>query len=139
MTDFFQKYLLPGFIFQSVVIEGGYATGREIVEFFFSAGPIGGLFGMLVAMTVWSITMALSLELARITKSYDYHSFFKQTLGRFGFLFEIAYFALILLIISTIGAAAGGIISNNFGISALWGTVGMMIAVAVLVLRHIHY
>ncbi len=28
----FQRYLLPGFVFQSVVIAGGYGTGRELVE-----------------------------------------------------------------------------------------------------------
>ena len=33
-SSFFQKYLLPGFVFQSLMIGGGYGTGREIVEFF---------------------------------------------------------------------------------------------------------
>ncbi len=32
MKSLFQRYLLPGFIFQSVVIAGGYGTGRELVE-----------------------------------------------------------------------------------------------------------
>ncbi len=45
----FQRIWLPGFLFQSVLIGGGYATGRELVEFFLSAGPVGGLLGMLVA------------------------------------------------------------------------------------------
>jgi len=40
---FFQKYLLPGFIFQSLIIGGGYGTGRELVEFFLTAGPLAGL------------------------------------------------------------------------------------------------
>ena len=30
----FKKYLLPGFVFQSVTIGGGYGTGRELVEYF---------------------------------------------------------------------------------------------------------
>jgi uncharacterized membrane protein YkvI len=34
MSDFFRRYLLPGFVFESAVIAGGYATGRELVEFF---------------------------------------------------------------------------------------------------------
>ena len=29
-----RKYLVPGLVFQSVVIGGGYGTGREIAEFF---------------------------------------------------------------------------------------------------------
>ena len=32
---FFKKFILPGLIFQSLVIGGGYGTGRELVEFFF--------------------------------------------------------------------------------------------------------
>jgi len=40
----FQRWLLPGFLFQSVIIGGGYATGRELVEFFLSVGPPAGLF-----------------------------------------------------------------------------------------------
>ena len=34
MNDFFRRYLLPGFVFEAAVIGGGYATGRELVEFF---------------------------------------------------------------------------------------------------------
>ena len=129
----FSKYILPGIIFQSVVIGGGYATGREIVEFFFASGPIGGLLGIIVAMVVWSVSLALSFEMARLTKSYDYNSFFAHLLGRFSFLFEIAFLILIILVISTLGAAAGGLIASNFGVSAVWGTSAMMAAVAVLV------
>ena len=42
-TSFFKKYLLPGFVFQSVVIAGGYGTGRELVEFFLVHSPLAGL------------------------------------------------------------------------------------------------
>jgi hypothetical protein len=28
----FKKYLLPGLVFQSVVIAGGYGTGRELAD-----------------------------------------------------------------------------------------------------------
>ena len=37
-SGFFKKYLLPGFVFQSIVIGGGYGTGRELVEFFMTTG-----------------------------------------------------------------------------------------------------
>lgn len=45
MTPFFKTYLLPGLVFQSVIIGGGYGTGREIAEFFLSHGAFGGLLG----------------------------------------------------------------------------------------------
>ncbi len=63
MNSFYQKYLLPGLVFQGVVIGGGYATGRELVEFFLPHGPIGGLLSMGVAALIWSLVMAASFEL----------------------------------------------------------------------------
>ena len=78
---FFRRYLLPGFVFESAVIAGGYATGRELVEFFLPAGPWGGLLGMLVSMLVWSAVLMVSFELARVARAYDYRSFFKLLLG----------------------------------------------------------
>jgi len=54
--SFFSKYLLPGFVFQSVIIGGGYGTARELVEYFLMFGPVGGLLGMLLITTiVWSV------------------------------------------------------------------------------------
>jgi len=130
---FFNKYFLPGLVFQSVVIGGGYATGRELVEFFLPAGPVGGLLGMLVAAIIWSITMALCFEVARISKSYDYRRFFKQLLGPGWVLFEIAFFALIILILSVIGSASGNLVAEQLGVSQLWGIVGLMLAIGLLV------
>ena len=49
VNSFYQKYLLPGLVFQGIVIGGGYATGRELAEFFMPHGFLGGLLSMLVA------------------------------------------------------------------------------------------
>ena len=45
-SSWFQRFLLPGLAFKAVVIGGGYATGRELAEFFLGSGPAGGLLGM---------------------------------------------------------------------------------------------
>ena len=42
-----QRILIPGLVFQGIVIGGGYSTGRELVEFFLTSGPLGALLGML--------------------------------------------------------------------------------------------
>ena len=81
-SKFFQSYLLPGFVFQSITIGGGYGTGRELVEFFMTQGPLGGLMGMVLSMIIWSVVLAVSFELARISKSFDYRSFIKSILGK---------------------------------------------------------
>jgi uncharacterized membrane protein YkvI len=126
VSDFFRRYLLPGFVFESAVIAGGYATGRELVEFFLPAGPWGGLLGMLVSMLVWSAVLMVSFELARVARAYDYRSFFKLLLGPGWFLFEIAYFALIVIIMAVMGAAAGEITHSLFGLPKLLGSLGMI-------------
>ena len=54
-ASLFKRYFLPGFVFQSVVIAGGYGTGRELAEFFLSYGPLGGLLAMvLISTVIWS-------------------------------------------------------------------------------------
>ena len=132
MSDFFRRYLLPGFVFEAAVIGGGYATGRELVEFFLPAGPWGGLLGMAVSMAVWSAVLMVSFELARMARAYDYRSFFKLLLGRGWFLFEIAYFLLMIIVLAVMGAAAGEITQSLFGLPTLAGSLGMIIATGLM-------
>jgi len=129
----FQRIWLPGFLLQSVMIGGGYATGRELVEFFLSAGPLGGLLAMAVATAMFSIISALSFELARMTLSYNYRSFFHQLLGKGWFLFEIAYLALAILILAVLGAASGELVTEHLGLAKLAGTLMLMALIGVLV------
>ena len=104
-NSWFQRIILPGLLFQSVIIAGGYATGRELVEFFLSTGPLAGILGMGLAALAFSVIAALSFEFARLGRTYDYRSFFKQLLGPAWFLFEIAYLILGILVVAVIGAA----------------------------------
>jgi len=128
MSTWFQRYLLPGFVFQAAVIAGGYATGRELVEFFLPAGPWGGLLGMATSMLVWSAVLMASFELARIARAWDYRAFFRVLLGRGWFAFEIGYVLLMLIILAVMGAAAGEIAHSLFGLPRLAGSLGMIAA-----------
>jgi uncharacterized membrane protein YkvI len=128
-----QRYFFPSVTFMSVVIGGGYATGRELAEFFMPAGPLGGLLGMVVTAVVWSVVFALSLDIARATGSYDYRSFFRRLLGPGWVLFEAAYLALLLLILAVLGAACGEIVTHEAGVPKWIGTVLFMLCIAVLV------
>ena len=135
MRDFFQRFLLPGFVFQGVTIGGGYATGRELVEFFAPAGPAGGLLGMVVTMAVFSAVLAASFELVRLTRSYDYKSFFQRLLGPGWVLFEVAYVLLMVIVLSVLGAAAGEIARNTFGLPPLAGTLLLVGIVGLVVFK----
>jgi len=130
--SWFSTYLLPGFVFQSLIIAGGYATGRELVEFFLKLGPVTGLLAMLVTMLIWSTVAAVTFELARITRSYDYRALFKELLGRAWFLYEIAYVCLLLLALSVIAAAAGNMMETSFGIPRAASTPILMGATGLL-------
>lgn len=131
----FKAIILPGLIFQSVVIAGGYATGRELVEFFLTKGPMEGLMGITIAAIVWSAVLSLSFELSRMTKSYDYKSFFQNILGRGWFLFEIAYAMILVLVLSVIGTAAGAMFSVVTGLPPLSGTLFLVCAVGFLTFK----
>lgn len=129
----FQRWLLPGFLFQSVIIGGGYATGRELVEFFLSAGPLGGLISILAVTVCFSVTLAIAFEVSRLTKSYDYRTFFKRLLGPAWFVYEIVYIALIILVIAVLGSASGELVSSRMGIEPVIGTVTMAVLIGILV------
>ncbi|MDA2928946.1 hypothetical protein MYX84_03190 [Acidobacteria bacterium AH-259-O06] len=132
-SNLLQRYFLPGLVFQSVVIGGGYGTGRELVEFFLTDTPLGGLLGIGIAMLVWSLVAAASFEFARITRSYDYKSFFSHLLGRGWIAFELAYFLLLTVALSVLGAASGSVVQENFGIDKDIGTISMMLIIGILV------
>jgi uncharacterized membrane protein YkvI len=131
----FTRLWLPGLLLQSVIIGGGYATGRELVEFFLSAGPVGGLLGMLVATVLFSITAALTFEFARLTRSLNYRSFFGELLGPFWFFYEAAYFILGLLVLAVIAAAAGEIVSANWHLPRVAGIGLLLASIGLLVFR----
>jgi uncharacterized membrane protein YkvI len=128
--SFFKRFLLPGFAFKAVVIGGGYATGRELAEFFLPSGPWGGVFGMLLAMACWSIVCSATFLFARATGSYEYGAFFRSLLGPAWFMFDIAYACLVLIMLSVFGAAAGAIGGALFGWPEIAGTLGLVSGIA---------
>ncbi|MES2054503.1 MAG: hypothetical protein V4564_01070 [Pseudomonadota bacterium] len=130
-SSWFQRFLLPGFAFKAVIIGGGYATGRELAEFFLPSGPWGGLAGMVLAMLIWSVVAATTFLFARMTGARDYRSFFEALLGRGWVIFEIAYVLFIVLILAVFGAAAGAIAQAALGLPQIVGTLALMAGIAI--------
>jgi uncharacterized membrane protein YkvI len=129
-ASFFQRFLLPGFAFKGVVIGGGYATGRELAEFFLPHGPLGGVFAIIVAMLVWSVVCVFTFLLARAWQAFDYRSFFRVLLGPLWFLFEIVYIPFLVLLLAVFGAAAGEIGRATFGMPMFVGALAFVAATA---------
>lgn len=129
----FARLVLPGLAFKAVVIGGGYATGREVAEFFLPCGPRAGLLAMALSAVIWAVVCAFTFLFARATHSIDYRSFFRQLLGRAWPAFELAYFALLLLILSVFGAAAGAVGQALFAAPQIVGSLCLMLAIALTV------
>ena len=126
----FTRWILPGLGVKAVVIGGGYATGRELAEFFLSRGPWGGIYAILFASLLFSIFCALTFLAARRFGTYDYRSFFKRLLGPAWPLFALSYFLFVVLILAVYGAAAGAIGSAVFGAPEWIGTVALAAGIA---------
>ncbi|MDP9087993.1 MAG: hypothetical protein M3O26_04540 [Pseudomonadota bacterium] len=131
-SSWFQRYLLPGFAFKAVVIGGGYATGRELAEFFLPSGPRGGLLAILLAMVIWSLVCAVTFALAYASHSWNYRAFFQNLLGPFGVLFEAAYLLFIILILAVFGAASGAIGTAVLGWPPIAGTLSLIVCISLV-------
>ena len=131
--SWFQRFLLPGLAFKAVVIGGGYATGRELAEFFLPSGPGGGLAAMLLAMALFSLVCILTFLFARAVQAYDYLTFFRALLGPGWLLFEGVYLLFVVLILAVYGAAAGAIGEAVFGAPALAGTAALGVSILLVV------
>ena len=129
-SSWFQRYLLPGFAFKAVVIGGGYATGRELAEFFLPSGPRGGYWAMLLAMAVWSLVCVVTFCLARLWRSWDYRAFFQELLGPLWVVFELAYLLSIIVILAVFGAAAGAIAAAVLGWPPVAGTLCLIACIS---------
>lgn len=127
-----QRFLLPGLAFKACVIGGGYATGRELAEYFIPSGPWGGLASMVLAMAIWSVVCVLTFLFARAMHAFNYRTFFTRLLGRFALLFELSYIAYVIVVLAVFGAAAGSIGLAIFGWPLLYGTLCLIAGIALV-------
>lgn len=125
-------YLVPGAVFQSVLVGGGYGTGREIVEFFTRYGALGGLLGIAVTWLCWAVVLGITYEFARVFRTYNYRDFFRILLGRGWIAFEVLFLVMFLLVLAVVAAAAGQIFQESFDIPYWLGLFVMLSVVAVL-------
>jgi uncharacterized membrane protein YkvI len=136
MNEKLRRYVLPGLVFQSIVIGGGYGTGRELVEFFLQYGPLGGLLAMLgPTLVITTLCCMVGFEFARRNQAYDYRSFFGKLLGPAWWLYEITYLVFIVVVMAVLGSAAGNFLTETFGVPYGVGVAGLLIVVAFLVFR----
>lgn len=128
----FGKYLLPGILLQSVLIGGGYATGRETVSYGAKFGSLGWIAGIGIAIG-FAVVAVLTFEISRLYKTYDYKSMIKVLIGPFWPLFDIAYALMMIIIIAVMASASGSIVEETIGLN-YWVGVFLIIVVTALLM-----
>lgn len=129
-----QIYFVPGAVLVSVIMGGGYGTGREVVEYFSQYGTVGGLLGISLATVIFGTVLSFTFEFARRFQVFDYKSFFKALIGPFWIVFEILYIALFILVLAVISSGASQILLQEFNVPEWLGMSSMLLLVAVFVL-----
>lgn len=125
------RYVLPAVIFQSLLIGGGYATGREIVQFGGRFGALG-LWTILASLVGFSLAAILTYEFARLTRSYNYRSFMRRLIGPLWPLFDVLWVVLAVLMVAIMSSAAGEIGLQILGVPYLVGVGFVIVVVAIL-------
>lgn len=129
------RYLTPGLVFQSVLIGGGYGTGAEIARYFGSFGLLGGVLALGAAAGAWALLCAVTFEFVRVFRAYDYGSMMRRLLGRAGVLYDLCFYAMLLLVLGVVNATAGAMVRALTGLPAWVGTALLSLGVVILVLR----
>lgn len=127
----FGSILLPAIILQSVLIGGGYASGREVVEYGAKFGS-AGLLAVLVIFFGFTVMAILVFELSRIFGTYDYKSYMQNIIWKGWPLFDLLFVAMATIIIAVMASAAGSIMRDTVGIPYMVGIVGIILVVGVL-------
>ena len=127
----FKRIVLPGIILQSVLIGGGYATGREIVEYGARFGANGWVSGLAIFFG-FSLMAMLSIEACRQWQVYDYKSLLKKMIGPAWVAYEVIYLLLAILIIAVMASAAGEILNNTLGFNRWVGVFLIVVIVGFL-------
>lgn len=126
-----RRLVLPGIILQSVLIGGGYATGREIVEYGGKFGAAGWISGLAIFFG-FSLIAFLSMEASRHWQVYDYKSLLKKLIGPGWIAYEIVYLLLAVLIIAVMASAAGEILYQTLNFQKWIGVVLITVLVGFL-------
>ncbi len=132
MSSWLKAWILPGAVFQTIIVGGGYGTGREVVEFISRFGPAGGIAAAVVIGLLMGLVLGLTFDLALKYQIRDYRSFFKMLLGRFWATYEVVFVISLVLVLAVTGSAAGLVLHDSLGVPVFIGIAIMILVIVVL-------
>ena len=89
----------------------------------------------MITMVVWTLMCVITFEFVRIFKTYDYGSLMKQLLGRGAILYEVCYWAMMVIIMGVVCASAGSMLNSLTGLSKWFGIGILSAGMVILVLK----
>ena len=126
----YARYILPGVLLQSVLIGGGYATGREIYSYGAKFGAMGWIAGLTIGIG-FALFAFLTFEICRIYKVYDYKNYIKQVIGPLWPVMDILTILIAILLIAVMAAATGSIFEQA-GLPNFLGSVVIVLLCGLL-------
>jgi len=127
----FGSLLLPAIILQSVLIGGGYASGREVVQYGARFGS-AGLLAVVAIFIGFTVMAILVFELSRLFGTYDYKSYMQTIIWKGWPLFDVLFVVMATIVIAVMASAAGSIMEDTVGIPYMVGIVGIILVVGAL-------
>lgn len=131
-ASMFHRLFLPPIILQSVLIGGGYSTGREVVQY---AGRFGvtGWVSVVTIFVGFSVLSILVFELARTFRVYDYKNWIRMVIGPAWPAFDVLLVTMMILVIAVVVSAVGSIFEQTLGIPRSVGVIIAFLVSAILV------
>ena len=126
----YARYILPGVLLQSVLIGGGYATGREIYSYGAKFGAYGWIAGLAITIG-FALFAFLTFEICRIYKVYDYKNYIKQVIGPLWPLMDVLTILIAIMLIAVMAAATGSIF-EQVGLPNILGSVVIVLLCGLL-------
>lgn len=123
------RIFIPGIIFQSVIIGGGYASGREVMEYCAKYGLNGFLVIGLCAV-LFSFFLFLSFLAVSKFESYDYRNFSKNILKKYWFLFELLFLFMAIIAISVVISTVAETANKHFNFNYSYVTLIIILIIA---------
>jgi uncharacterized membrane protein YkvI len=123
---------MPAAVFQSVIIGGGYGTGREVIEYVTRHGAWGGFIAISIIALIFAAVLSTSFVFAQRFKVFNYRSFLISLLGPYWLLYEVLFLLLLTLVLAIVSAAISNIFSQRFGTSPIIAVISLMSLVSLL-------
>lgn len=125
--DEFSDIFKVSSVYMAAVIGAGFASGREIVQFF-SGYNHGGFYGIILAGVLFALIGAIVLDRVYTGRIRNYDEFIFPMLGWFmGWVVQVVVTVFLMCLFCIMIAGGGTILYQNLGIPYIYGVVLMAI------------